>query len=169
MARVQLHYGWCCYIELMRTKCAVICLQCCILCQTLIRCISTLASIDIYKCYMYVVHVNAWVIKGFTTIVTQHSKVYYTDTFNYKSIEVMLKWYTVAPVHFNDYLLFLQFSKQTVIDCYLSFVENYKTSGKVIENALTTKSSVQKFIEVSFCKRSIIFSRMTKWELIGEC
>ncbi|XP_022323866.1 rho guanine nucleotide exchange factor 17-like isoform X2 [Crassostrea virginica] len=39
------------------------------------------------------------------------------------------------------------FSKQTVIDCYLSFVENYKTSGKVIENALTTKSSVQKFIE----------------------
>lgn len=98
---------------------------------------------------------------------TQQS--YYTDTFNYKSLEVIIKWYTVAPVHFNVYLLFLQFSKQTVIDCYLSFVENYKTSGKVIENALTTKSSVQKFIEVSFCKRSIIFSRMTKWELIGEC
>lgn len=44
-------------------------------------------------------------------------------------------------------LISATFSKQTVIDCYLSFVENYKTSGKVIENALTTKSSVQKFIE----------------------
>lgn len=39
------------------------------------------------------------------------------------------------------------FSGQTVQDSYLSFVENYKTSGKVIENALQTKSSVQKFVE----------------------
>ncbi|KAK3599920.1 hypothetical protein CHS0354_012562 [Potamilus streckersoni] len=39
------------------------------------------------------------------------------------------------------------FSRQTVLDSYLSFVENYKTSGKVIENALQTKSSIQKFIE----------------------
>ena len=45
-------------------------------------------------------------------------------------------------------IFLFQFSKQTVIDCYLSFVENYKTSGKVIENALQTKSSVQRFIEV---------------------
>lgn len=46
---------------------------------------------------------------------------------------------------------FFQFSGQTVQDSYLSFVENYKTSGKVIENALQTKSSVQKFVEVSIC------------------
>ncbi|KAL8587625.1 hypothetical protein ACOMHN_045314 [Nucella lapillus] len=39
------------------------------------------------------------------------------------------------------------FSKQTVLESYMSFVENYNTSGKVIENALTTKSSMQKFIE----------------------
>ncbi|XP_059178943.1 rho guanine nucleotide exchange factor 17-like isoform X2 [Physella acuta] len=39
------------------------------------------------------------------------------------------------------------FAKQTVLESYMSFVENYKASGKVIENALTTKSSVQKFIE----------------------
>lgn len=39
------------------------------------------------------------------------------------------------------------FSKQTVVDSYLSFVENYRTSGKVIENALQAKSSVQKFLE----------------------
>ncbi|XP_076447070.1 rho guanine nucleotide exchange factor 17-like isoform X2 [Babylonia areolata] len=39
------------------------------------------------------------------------------------------------------------FSKQTIVESYLSFVENYNTSGKVIENALTTKSSMQKFIE----------------------
>ncbi|KAJ8297486.1 hypothetical protein KUTeg_024017 [Tegillarca granosa] len=36
------------------------------------------------------------------------------------------------------------FSKQTVVDSYLSFLENYRTSGKVIES---TKSSVQKIIE----------------------
>ncbi|XP_041358523.1 rho guanine nucleotide exchange factor 17-like isoform X2 [Gigantopelta aegis] len=39
------------------------------------------------------------------------------------------------------------FSKQTVLESYLSFVENYKTSGRVIENALSTKSSIQKFLE----------------------
>uniref|UniRef100_A0A2C9K8D3 DH domain-containing protein n=1 Tax=Biomphalaria glabrata TaxID=6526 RepID=A0A2C9K8D3_BIOGL len=39
------------------------------------------------------------------------------------------------------------FAKQTVLESYMSFVENYNASGKVIENALTTKSSVQKFIE----------------------
>lgn len=70
----------------------------------------------------------------------------------------MLIWYTVASAYVNEnLLLILQFSKQTVIDCYLSFVENYKTSGKVIENALTTKSSVQKFIEVSLSKQSMFY------------
>ncbi|XP_050417239.1 rho guanine nucleotide exchange factor 17 [Patella vulgata] len=39
------------------------------------------------------------------------------------------------------------FSKQTVLESYLSFVENYKTSGKAFEHALQTKSSVQKFVE----------------------
>ncbi|XP_067663599.1 rho guanine nucleotide exchange factor 17-like [Haliotis asinina] len=39
------------------------------------------------------------------------------------------------------------FSKQTVLESYLSFVENYRLSGKVLENALTNKSSVQKFVE----------------------
>lgn len=39
------------------------------------------------------------------------------------------------------------FSKQTVLDSYLSFVENYEKSGSVIENDLLTKSSVSKFIE----------------------
>ncbi|KAL5012289.1 hypothetical protein ScPMuIL_010840 [Solemya velum] len=39
------------------------------------------------------------------------------------------------------------FCKQTILNSYLSFVENYKTAGKVIENALQTKSSVQKFID----------------------
>lgn len=39
------------------------------------------------------------------------------------------------------------FAKQTVLESYMSFVENYNASGKVIENALTTKTSVQKFIE----------------------
>ena len=48
-----------------------------------------------------------------------------------------------------------QFSGQSVQDSYLSFVENYKTSGKVIENALQTKSSVQKFVEVRFCCQNI--------------
>lgn len=37
------------------------------------------------------------------------------------------------------------FSKQTVLESYLSFVENY--NSKVIENTLTAKSSVQKFLE----------------------
>lgn len=46
-------------------------------------------------------------------------------------------------------VLCFQFAKQTVLESYLSFVENYNASGKVIENALNTKSSVQKFIEVS--------------------
>ncbi|KAK7096810.1 rho guanine nucleotide exchange factor 17-like [Littorina saxatilis] len=44
-------------------------------------------------------------------------------------------------------LILAIFSKQTILESYLSFVENYNTSGKVIENALTTKSSMQKFIE----------------------
>ncbi|KAK7475293.1 hypothetical protein BaRGS_00033440 [Batillaria attramentaria] len=44
-------------------------------------------------------------------------------------------------------LILAIFCKQTVLESYLSFVENYNTSGKVIENALTTKSSMQKFIE----------------------
>ena len=41
-----------------------------------------------------------------------------------------------------------QFSKQSVLDSYSSFVENYNTSGKVIEIALANKSSTQKIIEV---------------------
>ncbi|KAK3099343.1 hypothetical protein FSP39_002973 [Pinctada imbricata] len=53
----------------------------------------------------------------------------------------------VATVSTIGNVIVATFSKQTVIDCYISFVENYKTSGKVIENALQTKSSVQKFIE----------------------
>lgn len=53
----------------------------------------------------------------------------------------------VLNVFYFCFLLF-QFSKQTILESYLSFVENYNTSGKVIENALTTKSSMQKFIEV---------------------
>ncbi|CAC5403338.1 ARHGEF17 [Mytilus coruscus] len=39
------------------------------------------------------------------------------------------------------------FSKNTVLDCYLSFVENFKTSGKEIENIIQNKSSIQRFIE----------------------
>ncbi|XP_060074181.1 rho guanine nucleotide exchange factor 17-like [Ylistrum balloti] len=58
---------------------------------------------------------------------------------------VWAKWDTKTSTIGN--IIIGIFSKQTVVDSYLSFVENYRTSGKVIENALQTKSSVQKFIE----------------------
>lgn len=50
----------------------------------------------------------------------------------------------------KNFFFVFQFSKQTVLDSYISFVENYEKSGSVIENDLLTKSSVSKFIEVSF-------------------
>ncbi|GFO47662.1 rho guanine nucleotide exchange factor 17 [Plakobranchus ocellatus] len=53
------------------------------------------------------------------------------------------------------------FSKQTVLESYLSFVENY--NSKVIENALTAKSSVQKFLEQ--CQRDS-GSKLTMKDLI---
>lgn len=59
--------------------------------------------------------------------------------------DVWKKWNTDTST-VGDIIL-KTFSGQSVQDSYLSFVENYKTSGKVIENALQTKSSVQKFVE----------------------
>ena len=45
------------------------------------------------------------------------------------------------------YILFFQFSKQTVIECYTSFIEYFPRAEKVLDD-LSTKSSFQKFIEV---------------------
>ncbi|XP_064637015.1 uncharacterized protein LOC135493544 [Lineus longissimus] len=39
------------------------------------------------------------------------------------------------------------FSKESVVDSYVSFIENYKTSERVLENLLNNKTSFQKFIE----------------------
>ena len=57
--------------------------------------------------------------------------------------------FIILDALFHVLYIIFQFSKNTVLDCYLSFVENFKTSGKEIENILQNKSSIQKFIEVS--------------------
>jgi len=44
--------------------------------------------------------------------------------------------------------LVFQFSKQTVIESYISFIENFARAEKVLDD-LSTKSSFQKFVEVS--------------------
>jgi len=47
----------------------------------------------------------------------------------------------------------LQFSKQTVIDSYISFIEHFPRAEKVLDE-VSTKSSFQKFVEVSSaCQR----------------
>jgi hypothetical protein len=43
-----------------------------------------------------------------------------------------------------------QFSKQTVIESYMSFIEHFPRAEKVLDE-VSTKSSFQKFIEVSDC------------------
>jgi len=42
----------------------------------------------------------------------------------------------------------MQFSKQTVIDSYISFIEHFPRAEKVLDE-VSTKSSFQKFVEVS--------------------
>ena len=67
-------------------------------------------------------------------------------------VQTVCKGYQQSPLAGKELIVtftLFQFSGQSVQDSYVSFVENYKTSGKVIENALQTKSSVQKFVEVS--------------------
>ena len=48
-----------------------------------------------------------------------------------------------------------QFSKQTVIESYISFIENFARAEKVLDD-LSTKSSFQKFVEVSSHVWSVI-------------
>jgi len=45
-------------------------------------------------------------------------------------------------------LVHVQFSKQTVIDSYISFIEHFPRAEKVLDE-VSTKSSFQKFVEVS--------------------
>lgn len=49
----------------------------------------------------------------------------------------------------NSYLVgfLFQFSKQTVIENYVSFIENFPRAEKVLDE-ISTKSSFQKYIEV---------------------
>jgi len=51
--------------------------------------------------------------------------------------------------------LVFQFSKQTVIESYISFIENFARAEKVLDD-LSTKSSFQKFVEVSSHVCSVI-------------
>ena len=48
----------------------------------------------------------------------------------------------------NDSIHMFQFSKQTVIESYVSFIENFPKAEKVLDD-LGTKTSFQKFIDVS--------------------
>ncbi|CAI9732281.1 rho guanine nucleotide exchange factor 17-like [Octopus vulgaris] len=72
-------------------------------------------------------------------ILTHHS--IYLDFLN----NVWENWDSKSST-LGDIIIYF-FSKQTVLDSYLSFVDNYKKSGNALENDLLTKSSVSKFIE----------------------
>ena len=49
----------------------------------------------------------------------------------------------------------VQFSKQTVIDSYISFIEHFPRAEKVLDE-VSTKSSFQKFVEVGFVCCSLL-------------
>ncbi|GAB1601782.1 rho guanine nucleotide exchange factor 17-like [Argonauta hians] len=72
-------------------------------------------------------------------ILTHHS--IYLDFLN----NVWESWDSSSST-LGDIIIYF-FSKQTVLDSYLSFVDNYQKSCHVLENDLLTKSSVSKFIE----------------------
>ena len=53
-----------------------------------------------------------------------------------------------------------QFSKQTVIESYVSFIEHFPRAEKVLHD-LAAKTTFQRFVEVSSPANSIIFVQIS--------
>ena len=65
------------------------------------------------------------------------------------SKQTVIESYKVVMSSCNRACFLFQFSKQTVIESYISFIENFARAEKVLDD-MSTKSSFQKFVEVSF-------------------